>query len=136
MTTLMKPFGCQVGQPSYNVKVMIYFFMISFLNQSNMCNQTPITCILSLTLTLNVTDFHFLLESLFFFLFWLPLGIYSSPIRDQIQATVSTYMATAATLDPLTHCAGQESSLHPWHCRDATNLTAPQWELLGHFYIA
>ena len=37
----------------------------------------------------------------FVFLFCLPLGIWSSWARDQIQAAVVTYTAAVATLDPL-----------------------------------
>lgn len=42
----------------------------------------------------------------FFLLFWPPLSIHGSQIRDQIRAAASsTYAAAAAALDPLT----------PWH---------------------
>ena len=35
----------------------------------------------------------------YYFLFWLPGGIWGSWVRDQIQATVATYSAAVATLD-------------------------------------
>ena len=50
---------------------------------------------------------------LFLYLFWLPHSVWSSQARDQIRASVGTYAATLAVLDPLTHCASWESSLHP-----------------------
>lgn len=36
----------------------------------------------------------------FIFIFWLPLGIWIFPARDQIQAAVVTSAAAAATSDP------------------------------------
>ena len=51
--------------------------------------------------------------TLFFFLFWPPWGMWSSPARDQIWATFVTYAAASATPDPLTHCAGKGWNLHP-----------------------
>ena len=47
--------------------------------------------------------------------------------RDQFQATVATYAATAATLDPLTYCAGP--GIEPMSCRDTANPVVPQQEL-------
>ena len=39
-----------------------------------------------------------------------------------------TFVTAAATLDPLTHCAGPGMEPVSWHCRDATDPIAPQRE--------
>ena len=57
-----------------------------------------------------------------FFSFLAPCGIWSSWARDQIQATVVTYVIPAAVLDPLTHWAGPEITPASWHCKDTTLL--------------
>ena len=46
---------------------------------------------------------HKLIEldrKIFFFLFWLPHGIWSSQARDLIQATVTTFAAVVLMPDP------------------------------------
>lgn len=48
----------------------------------------------------------------FFFLSWLPHGIWHSPARDQIQATVVTYATGTAIPDPQPTVPGQGSNLH------------------------
>ena len=58
-----------------------------------------------------------------------PWGIWSSLARDQIQAAVANYAAPAARPESLTHCAGPGIKPASWRCRDATNLTVPQWDL-------
>ena len=59
-----------------------------------------------------------------------PCSIWSSSARDEIQDTVATYAIEAATLKPLTHCAGLGNEpAQPWW-RDAADPIAPQWELL------
>ena len=68
-----------------------------------------------------------------FFFFWPLCGIWSSQARDQIKATVLTYASAVAMLDPLTHCAGIKHV--SWHCRDAADLIAPQWELLTLVFV-
>ena len=45
-----------------------------------------------------------------------------------------TYTAAAATLDPLSHCAGPGIKLVSWCCRDTANLVAPQQELLIPYF--
>lgn len=42
---------------------------------------------------------------LLFFFFWLTHDIWSSPARDQLQATFSIYAAPVVMQDSLTHCA-------------------------------
>ena len=42
-----------------------------------------------------------------------------------------TYLAAAAVLDPLTHCAGPGIKPASWSCRDAIDPVAPQEKL--HF---
>ena len=69
------------------------------------------------------------LFGLFVILFWPPQGICSFWARDQIWATVATYMATMAMPDPLTYCAGLGIEPFPWHCRDLTEPVASQQEL-------
>ena len=54
----------------------------------------------------------------------------SSWVRDQIRATVATYIAAATTQDPLTECARPGLEPVSWCCKDATDPIAPQWELL------
>lgn len=54
--------------------------------------------------------------------------------RDQFQATVATYEATAATLDPLTYCARPGIKSASWSYRGATDPVVPQQELpILHF---
>ena len=48
---------------------------------------------------------------------------------DRIQATAVTYASAAATLDPLTHCAGSGMAPVSWCCRDAAHPIVPQQEL-------
>ena len=68
----------------------------------------------------------------FFFLFWLPHGTWSSWARDHIPAAVVT---SAATPDPLSHCAGLEIEPASQCSRDTTNPIVLQQELLGvEFY--
>ena len=66
---------------------------------------------------------------LFFLFFWPPHSIWSSLARDQIQGAVANNTAATATWDLLTHCAGPWIEPVSWHCRDAANPIAPQWEL-------
>ena len=47
------------------------------------------------------------------FFFWPPQGLWNSQTREQIRATVATYAAAAATLDPLPTVQGQGLNLHP-----------------------
>ena len=61
--------------------------------------------------------------------------MWNSQARDQIQATVATYVAAAATPDLLTHCAGPGIKPASWHCRDAANPIVPQWELLFIYFF-
>ena len=60
-----------------------------------------------------------------FFNFWPPHGLWSFWARDQIQAAVATYTTTAATLDPLTHCARLGIKPVSWRCRDAADPLHP-----------
>ena len=71
-------------------------------------------------------------EIAFAFAFWPPHGIWSSEARDHIWATAGTYVAAAATPDPLTHFAPPRPGTKPvsWGCRDAADPVAPPWELL------
>ena len=62
--------------------------------------------------------------------FWLLNGIWSSWARDHIQTAVVTYAAASSMPDPLIHCAGPGIVPASWCCRDATNPTASQQELL------
>ena len=62
---------------------------------------------------------------------YIPHSIWSSWARDQIWGTVVTYLAAAAVLDPLTHCAGPGIKPASWSCRDAIDPVAPQEKL--HF---
>ena len=71
----------------------------------------------------------------FFFLFWLPFGIWSSPARDQNRATVATYAATEAPPDPLNHCAGPGLEPTSQWCREATDPIAPQHPHFILFYF-
>ena len=41
---------------------------------------------------------------------------------DQMRATVATYAAAVATLDPLTHCAGPGIESVFWCCKEAVIL--------------
>ena len=88
------------------------------------------------TLKTPLSDLFFLNRvNLFFFLFlfslfWYPCGIWSSQGRDLIQATVATYTEAAAVPDPLTHWAGPGVKPVTWRCRNATNPTVPQQQLL------
>ena len=68
---------------------------------------------------------------LLFFLLWLPWVTWNSRARDRISAAVATYTTAAATLDPLTHCAGPGIKPASWHYRDATDPVVPQWEYQG-----
>ena len=65
----------------------------------------------------------------FFFFTWLSCSISSAQERGQIRATVATYAAASATLDPLIHCSGPGIEPLTWHCRNAADPVAPQWEL-------
>ena len=56
-------------------------------------------------------------------------GTWSSEARNQIQATVVTYAAAVATIDPLIHCTGPGIQPVSWRYRDAANPVAPQQEL-------
>ena len=78
-----------------------------------------------------ILNFHFLF---FFFLFWLPCGLWSSQARDQTQDAVVTYAETVATRDPLTHCAGQGLNLSQ-RCRDASQPVVKQQELFFFFFF-
>ena len=62
------------------------------------------------------------------FFFWPLYRMWSLQAREQIWATVATHTTAAATLDPLTHCAGWESNLHPG-TTETPDLIAPHWEL-------
>ena len=73
--------------------ISIYLLLNYFLS------WTFITCVL----------FCFLI---FFFFYWLPLGIWSFRARDQIRATVATYVTAVAMPDPLTHCTRARN----WTC--------------------
>ena len=65
--------------------------------------------------------FPFLPSFLFCFSgFWPPHGIWSSQARDQIQATVLTYITAAAALDPFTYCARPGIEPLSRCCRDTT----------------
>ena len=66
----------------------------------------------------------------FCFLFWLPHSIQSFQTRDQIQATIETYPATAELPDSLNHCAKQGIEPESWCCRDAANPIVPQQDCL------
>ena len=70
------------------------------------------------------------------FHFWPPHSIHCFQARDQIQATVVTYWATVAMLDPLTHCAGLGIKPTSWSCKFAADPIAPQWELLFVCFLA
>ena len=67
----------------------------------------------------------------FVLLLGLPHGIWSSQVRDQIQVTIATYAAAAAT-----HCAGLGIEPGSWRCRDTTDPIGPQWELLQPSFIS
>ena len=54
----------------------------------------------------------------FFFLFWLPSGIWSSWARDQIPATVVTYHRKCGNTRSLTRCAWRGIKSAFWCCRD------------------
>ena len=58
-----------------------------------------------------------------FFPFRLPHSIPSSQARDGIRAVVVTYAAAAATLDPLTRCAGPGIEPASQHSRDTADPT-------------
>ena len=64
-------------------------------------------------------------NSIFFFLFWPPHGIWSSLARDQIPATVVTYAAAAGNTRFLIHCARPGSNLHPSALRHRHGNSAP-----------
>ena len=61
-------------------------------------------------------------------IFWLPVA------RGQILATVATYAAAVATLDPSTRCAGPGMEPASWHCRDTADPVASQ-QKLQHFNL-
>ena len=71
-----------------------------------------------------------LFQEHYFSSFGHPTAYAASGARDQIRATVAIYTAAATMLDPLTHCARPRIKPIPWHCRDTTDHTVPQWELL------
>ena len=68
-------------------------------------------------------------DIVFFFLFWLRRGMWSSQTRDQIWAIVPTYAAAATVLDPLTHSAGLGFEPTSWRCRNTTSPVVPRQEL-------
>ena len=57
------------------------------------------------------------------------------PGQDQIRATVVTYTATAATLDPLTHCARLGIELFPGTAEMLLIPVPLQWELQHSKYM-
>lgn len=87
---------------------------------------TDVEHLLMYLLAINVSSLEkclYKLFVLFFFLFWLPQGTgCCSQGRDQIWTTTATYTS-------LTHCAGPGIEPGSWHCKEASDSTAPQWEL-------
>ena len=64
-----------------------------------------------------------------FFHFWPPHGIWISQAQDQIQGTITTEAAAAATLDPLTHCARLGIKPMSQCFQEAADPLTPQREL-------
>lgn len=75
---------------------------------------------------------YLLLLGIFLGFFWLPQGMWSSWIRNQIRASVATFTTAAARY--LTHLARLGIEPTSQCSSDAANPDAPQWELQIFFY--
>ena len=61
-------------------------------------------------------------------------GIFGPGIRSKPQLwPMLAYVTVAAKPDPFSYCTGLGIEPMSWHCRDAANPIAPQWELLCVF---
>ena len=88
------------------------FLSLSFL----ICREAPVFL------------FLFLLLFVVLFIFGCPDGTPGPVIRFKLQLH---YAAAAATLDPLTHCAGLGIEPTSWRCRDTADPIVSQWEPRG-----
>ena len=97
----------------FNIHMTYLFYNFKFMpfDPSHLFCPLPYSLPLATTSLFSVSELGGYYYYYYYFLFWPPHGIWSSPARDQIQATVATCARAVAMLDPLTLCQG--SNLGP-----------------------